>query len=456
MESTGKIRNESPYAIFALILALYLGADYFYVFRGLGLGQAGLTILILPGAFFLVLWPSSLPPFVFMVLLHIFQTVMIIPSGSNHLIISFFLAVGLTIAYVHVAFREKKLVVEPAQYFDTFAPLGRWLLIIMYFYGTLHKVNTDFLNPLSSCAVAFWGRYGFPDLISESIMIHYMIIYGTLVLEIVAMILLLTRRFRWWGIVIGVSFHGFLGFIPGGSFFAFSTLAIMLHSLFLPKASLERFVSGPVWQFLAPVIAFPLRRAALLLGLIVAIVLLPSALSWGLFLAAVLAFIATYAREYAEADLNRARLLLSPSALVNVVAILFFLNGASPYLGFKTGQTISMFSNLITEGGRSNHLILPNLRLFDHQSRIATVLKSDHPALGLWSRKGYTMVEFQVLDYLERAAGTSATFTVNGETFTHSPDNPLPAISRLPPRWYRNLVVFKPVVLESPRKCDNF
>ena len=32
--------------------------------------------------------------------------------------------------------------------------VARYLLAIMYFYGIFHKINTDFLNPQVSCAVA--------------------------------------------------------------------------------------------------------------------------------------------------------------------------------------------------------------------------------------------------------------------------------------------------------------
>ncbi len=445
-----------PFAIFALLLALYLVAHHVYLFHGLGIGQAGLTLLVLPAAFLLALWPRNLALFVFAVGLHIFQTLMTLPTGSNHTIMSLFLMTGLVIAYLHTAVATRAVVVGVERFYDAFAPLGRWLLIIMYFYGTLHKVNTDFLNPVTSCAVAMWRRYHFPEYIAETQTIHALTMYGTLMVEATAIAMLLTRRFRWCGIVLGVGFHGFLGFLPPGRIVAYSVLSILLHSLFLPKDSLDRFKAGPVGRRLCPLLATLRWRVVFCLSGVLALINLPREASWGIFLLAVLAYVVAYGREPDEAEARPRPWLVSPVLALNALAVLFFLNGASPYLGFKTGQTISMFSNLITEGGRSNHLFVPNIRLFDHQYRIVDDIETDQPSLARWHREGYRLIEYQVLDFLERSPGTRATFVIDGQTYRHSPEKPLAQVTALPPRWLRSLMVFKPVVLESPRRCDPY
>ena len=50
----------------------------------------------------------------------------------------------------------------------------------------------------------------------------------------------------------------------------------------------------------------------------------------------------------------------------------------------------------------------------------------------------------------------SATFMVDGQRYTHTAEKPLASISRLPHRWLRNLMVFRPVVLKAPRPCDAY
>ena len=114
--------KDGPFAIFTVFLGFYLVAHHIYLFGGFGFGRAGLMILILPSAFLLMLWPRNLALFVFTVALHFFQTLMILPTGSNHTIISLFLTVGLIVAYLHTAISSRQLVVDAGRYFDTFAP----------------------------------------------------------------------------------------------------------------------------------------------------------------------------------------------------------------------------------------------------------------------------------------------------------------------------------------------
>jgi hypothetical protein len=54
--------------------------------------------------------------------------------------------------------------------------------------------------------------------------------------------------------------------------------------------------------------------------------------------------------------------------------------GFSPYLGLRTVPAFSMFSNLLTEGQRANHLFVPNLRLASYQDDLVTILRSSHLA----------------------------------------------------------------------------
>jgi hypothetical protein len=447
-----------PFTVFAFVYGLYLIAHHIYLFNGTGFDKFGLSIssIFLAGGFALILWPQRGYAFVFAATMHFLQTLWLMPIHSNHTIISLFLAFGFVAAYAHVALRTRAVIVNGAGYFEAFAPLGRWLLIIMYFYGTLHKVNTDFLNPLTSCAVSIWQRYGFPHAIAESPIIHSTTMYGTLLVETTAIILLLTRRFRWWGIILGITFHGFLGFVPPGKIVAYSLLAIALHSLFLPQDALDRFARGTLWRRLNRLLTRLLPRFIIITSSIAIAALLPWQVTWALLLLLIVFFIFAYGSERKHVTAQVKPWLVSPASLVNVIALLFFLNGVSPYLGFKTGQTISMFSNLITEGGRSNHLLVPNIQIFDYQHRIATIIKTDQPILAKWRSEGYKMVEYQVLDYLERTPGTQATFIVDGTTYRHTPTRPLATIVDLPPRWLRKLMVFRPVILKSPKKCDSY
>ena len=283
--------------------------------------------------------------------------------------------------------------------------------------------------------------------------------YGTLILEASVIVMLLIPRLRWLGIVIGIAFHGFLGFLPPGYIRAYSLFAIVLHGLFLPPNALELLRQSRLWRAVLTALATAWARAAAALLCVAVYLLLPASPGWWIVLGTVIALMLAAGREQGAAAIRApgaGRLLRLPSVLVAAFVAVFFLNGFSPYLGFKSGQTIAMFSNLRTEGGETNHLLIRPYPVSGLQDRVASEIETDHPLLARWAGKGYHLVEFQILDHLERVPGTSARYVIDGEPFLHGPGAPHPAIAELPPRWLRNFMVFRPVAPESPRRCDSY
>lgn len=443
--------------IFSIIFSIYVIEHHFYQFRGF-YGDLS-SYFLLSAAFVFLIFPKNYVLFLIVAGGHLVQTVTHLPTGSNHNFLSLFVTIGLAATYIQVALSERRFPVSPAKHFDMFVPLGRWVLLIMYFYGIFHKINTDFLNPTSSCAVVFWYRYGFPEIIDSTPFVHSLIMYGTLVLEATIIAMLLSRRFRWWGVLLGICFHAFLAFQPDGWFRAFSILSIALHSLFLPQDALARFANGKWGQVLIGFFAPPGRR--ILYGIIAlsawvaAWNYLPRPIEWVVIIGLIVVFVIAYCREPSKQAAPIGPWLRSPSVVINVLVLAFFLNGLSPYVGFKTGQSIAMFSNLVTEGQRSNHLFMPNIPLFEYQTRIATIIETDHPMFALVKNSGLQLVEYQLLDTLERSPDFTVSFDVNGQRFSHSPEQPLAGLSDLSPRWLRNLMVFRLVNPASPRGCDD-
>jgi hypothetical protein len=85
---------------------------------------------------------------------------------------------------------------------------------------------------------------------------------------------------------------------------------------------------------------------------------------------------------------------MRPGELLNVhrspavvLLFLFALNGMAPYLGFQTVRTMSMFSNLRTEGGRTNHVFIPSsLQVADYQDDLVRLVASSDPWLEFYAR----------------------------------------------------------------------
>src|SRR5262249_33989411 len=63
-----------------------------------------------------------------------------------------------------------------------------------------------------------------------------------------------------------------------------------------------------------------------------------------------------------------------------VVVLLIVWNGLNPWIGLKTQTSLSMFSNLRSEG-EGNHLFLKRIDLFPYQADMVEVVKSEPDVL---------------------------------------------------------------------------
>src|SRR5689334_16059539 len=77
------------------------------------------------------------------------------PFVADHLVMELFLNVSVLLSFAYLAYKRNTLAISTDDMFALFSPIGRWLLIVMYFYGTFHKINPGFLTPYSSCAIPF-------------------------------------------------------------------------------------------------------------------------------------------------------------------------------------------------------------------------------------------------------------------------------------------------------------
>lgn len=254
------------------------------------------------------------------------------------------------------------------------------------------------------------------------------LIYGTVAIEVALPVLLAVRRTRLLGLALGLGFHAVLalaGNVP------FSALALALYVAFLPADTPSRVRavlaerSGLIrWARRA-------RRAA------ASRAALPVAVGAWLAAAALLtpepalarALIATGTRLLVVTIIFVAAVLLilslrrgGPSAPsgslrlghpVFAVGIgLLIVNGLSPYIGLKTDTSFTMFSNLQTEAGRWNHVLIPeSIRVFGYQDELVRVTDSNDLALERRTAGGTRVVRFELERYVRSRPGTSAAYT---------------------------------------------
>jgi hypothetical protein len=135
---------------------------------------------------------------------------------------------------------------------------------------------------------------------------------------------------------------------------------------------------------------------------------------------------------------------------VLLVPLLAGLNGCSPYLGLKTETAFAMYSNLRTEGGQSNHLLVPaGVQLFGFQRDLVEIKDSSSGFLAGLARRKLMLPFFEVRALLQQHPNTSLTYE------RHAGPNASPGAQlRQPIPWpLRRLLYFRPVAHSGRQPC---
>lgn len=320
-----------------------------------------------------LLVPSSVAAFGLAVVAGAVVAVSSLPAASNHLVMTLLIALTFGVAALWALATRKR----PG---GSGSSVQRWLdaarsptgvvLLVVYLFTVFHKLNTAFFDPSTSCAGTLLGQLlginGFD--VELSVAVVQFAAFATVLIEVVVLVCLAVPRLRCWGVLLGVGFHSVLAL---ASFYDFATIVFAVYVLLVPPQ---------VFDTLAPRTA-AIRRIALT-GFAAHVLLSvvsgaadssasPIGLPWRTLLvatwfAAVGPFMLPLVRGYFAAQAAGVRSpgwRLRPAVLL-LVPLLAFVNGATPYLGLKTVANYSMFSNLHTEDGRTNHL-LPGMAAFE-------------------------------------------------------------------------------------------
>lgn len=418
------------------------------------------TLPLLVCGLALVFSPGSRRFFIATILLLAVDGWLQAPAYSNHSILKNFLMLAFVAAGLYHWIKGSSF----ERFFRDVRPVARMLLLIMYTFGIFHKLNSDFLNPAVSCAVELWRTMPPPLVWIDNTWMHYLAIFGTLIIESVIMLLLIVPRWRHLGIGAGISFHVLLALSGFAMYPAFSTLAITLHTMFLSPAAALQISNSKAYRFINQHITritgvtFVLSAFFLIALSAVFVEFSTTGLFWLALMLIPLFAVIFYDRPQHKGE-EKGAFFWSRLSLLNIVSLLFFLNCAAPYLGLKTAQTMNMFSNLRLEGGVSNHLILSAAPApFDYLQDLVTI--NDAEGSLYLERTAQlpdrAMVYYHFLTVLESAPDARVTYQRNNQpAVTRSAQEILAQDSgQLHPQWVRKYFHFRPVFLELPRSCD--
>lgn len=322
-----------------------------------------------------LLRPDSVGRLVLLLATLVAECVRQLPDPVNHQILLGILGTALGVWWLVLLARSPELARDPARLYDRMAPFLRTAFILMWVVAALAKVNTGFLDTTATCAV--WILESIP-LVAVPQAVVPAVIAGTLAVEFALPVLLAFHRTRPLALAVALPFHA-VSALAGHSWF--SGFAWAFYALFLPPAVLARgmYLAGrllpePVrtwgrWARARPGLAVALGTVAFVVGHYVVVPLLGplggGARHWGAVVMCLgwMGFTAVVLWRlrrswWLGAWRPRARLLVTSPVLALGLVVLV-LNGATPYLGLKTDAAFTMFSNLRTEPGHWNPLLVP-------------------------------------------------------------------------------------------------
>ena len=306
------------------------------------------------------------------------------------------------------------------------------MLILMYYFAVLAKLNTDFLNAEFSCVTKMYHEdvlRRFPFLPDGS-WVDALSIWATVIIELLIPVFFTFRRTQVWAMAIGLPFHLMLGIIEHRTF---SGIAYSLYGLFIIDQLAARvdIWKRAWWDGVSPTRQRAIYRGVSFVviafcgGMILAFktgnyqisqeMLEPYRLAWMAWGLWMLFILASYARPMLDRFSGELGTRLPEDLKPRVPAFLWLmiplvvLNGMSQYLGLKTQTSFTMYSNLRTEGYSNNHLFMPAWRLLGHQDDLVDLVATDHPEIQQYIDHEQRLTYFELRRF---ASETDDDFTV--------------------------------------------
>jgi hypothetical protein len=414
-------------------------------------------IAIFATALLVLMRPSSARALFFLMLASLISTIAQAPAQSNHTMLRTMVIVGYWLSFIYTFIRGKPV----SEIYGNFVLAGRGALLVMYFFGIFHKLNTDFLNPETSCAVRLWQDMPLPLSAMQGPFADAMTIYGTYTVEGSIMLMLIYAPTRYLGMVFGIFFHLLLGLSDYAAYVAFTTLSISLHVLFLNNTQTQRILQSTDMAAIQMRMQQPIYRVAflaLLIGGAFTMYQRAFGLSNLYLLPFVLPLCYLIIRHGHEGN-GKEKPSHSRAAYVigALVTALYFANGAVPYFGLKTAQSINMFANLRLEAGVSNHVVFTNRPgPFHYLENVAVIVETGGSRhLRYYQGNEFGIVFYDLLAHLDENPDLLISFEMDGHSFENvsAADFEDDIIATLHHPFVRKWFHFQPVQLQQPEAC---
>lgn len=433
--------------------------------------QLNLALLTLSALY--VVFKPSLTSFTVFIALQVFDGLYRMPFTTNHWF--FTVLVNLTILYalISLMIKRQSFHIRDGDLLGAFSPVVRVEVIILYFFTAFHKLNAGFFSPETSCATDLLAAQHLDIVIPLTPRIYSLNAYFTVALEFLIPTMLCFKRTRNAGIMAGLLFHGVLAYSTYNAFYDFSSMIFALYFLFCSpgiSTMIVTFINKLRSVFRNIVKNFGTTRLVMIILSLIAAAVLLSYFNknldnfqsvhlyffWTLFsmmcISGFIAFVLLY-RSPAEKTYSRTWSHWS----FFVFPVIVFLNGAAPYLGLKTDSSYAMFANLRTEGGVTNHFIVPaHFQLFDFQKNVVEIISSTDPGFQKLANEKRLLVLFEFRRLTDRRKPSCVEYSLNGKRMTFSASDQS-AVDGLGKNNFllSKLMHFRAFSREEPQPCSH-
>jgi len=408
--------SEPQAAVFTFLLAWSLLFDH-RTFLGhlLNFSSLDVSTAIHISTCIIAVWaivkPSSLVRFLCLVIVGLADFIYQLPVVPNHHVFELVVFATILTSFFYLRFKKRNGVTK-TEFYELFAPILRIELIVLYFWVAVHKFNTGFLDQDISCAtVQYFNIKTLLPFLPVSDWILNFNIYGTLSIEILIPLLLIIPKTRVYGLILGVLFHSILGLRYQG----FTALMFALFSLFIPLSCYDHFKSKFMdfrdkisdkfpsisnyrkWEkkYFNKFVTQALFMTIILLvlrffmrGNTKSLEIHSSFSPYIAYVLILVTFFFLMIRVVKPLGIDQSGIMVPKVKWLLIFPFIIFLNGVSPHLGLKNVQVLAMYSNLRTEGGKTNHLFIPSsFQVFNTLEDLVTIKKSNHKLLN--SASGY-------------------------------------------------------------------
>ena len=430
-------------------------------------------------ALIVLIRPFSKIAFLSLALVEVLAVLIALPWTNTNRLFQLFIFTTIASTGVYVLARSGFRGLDPGAWLELLQPLLRLQLVIVYGLAAWHKLNLDFLNPQSSCAVFLYERTPFWNLHANGDAMRWGLILGTIATEMLLPVLLSIRRTRNFAVCYGVLFHVTLGL---SEFYAFSMTMISLLFLFTPANFCD--VAVEFWhgrrQWVNLTVAIGILAIAIILIVWTAATFGPSfaemrqmpslriglntvwekvaywAFYWMLlfYLVPLGLFTWLWYRQPASFQPSAHSFVPIPPVFWILPALLVF-DGLNPYLGLKTDTAFAMYSNLRSEGGRTNHLIWRQpLSLANYQEDLVQIVDSNDHALQVVAQHGWPMPFFDLRRHISNLAkegrkNISITYIRDGKLTRVEAAESEPDLATRPSLLERKLLKFRTITREG-------